>query len=120
MKPYVIQNFKSDKGEITEARLLAVPGDAVRVVDAPGTEIELQPENRTVYHCGELTALTLSGFPAAGSFVLVFTSGAEAATLTVPQTLSMPADFTVEANTHYEISVRDGYALCAGWAVSGS
>lgn len=118
MKPYVIQNFKSDKGEIAEARLLALPGDAVRVVEAPGTEIELQAEDRTIYHCGELSALTLSGFPASGAFVLVFTSGTQATTLTVPQSLNMPAAFTVEANTRYEINVLDGYAVCAGWAVS--
>ena len=120
VKPYVIQSFKSDRGETANARLISAQNEPVHLVEVPGTEIELQPEDRTVYHCGELTALTLSGFPAAGSFVVVFTSGAEAATLTVPQTLSMPADFTVEANMHYEISVRDGYALCAGWAVSGS
>lgn len=119
MKPYVIQSFKSDRGEIADARLLSVSNDAVRVIEVSGTEVELQPEDRTVYNCGELTALTLLSFPAKGAFVVVFTSGTQATTLTVPQTLCMPADFAVEAGTRYEINVRDGYALCAGWAVSG-
>ena len=120
MRPYLIQSFKNDLGETDRARLIAAQSKAARVVEVSGAELTLNPETNAVYACGEVTALTISSYPAEGSFTVVFTSGASAATLTVPQTLAMPDSFRVEANTRYEINVRDGYALCAGWAVSAS
>lgn len=120
VRAYLIQNLKSDRGETESARLISPRGGDVRVMETADTELTLRPEAGVVYECGEVTDLTLSSFPEKGSFMVVFTSGAAAATLTVPQTLIMPASFQVEANTRYEIHVRDGFALCAGWAVSGS
>ena len=120
MKPYLIQSFKNDLGETDRARMIAPEREADRVLPVSGTEVTLLPEAGAVYECGAVTALTLSGLPGNGAFAVVFTSGAEATVLTVPTDLVMPENFTVEANTRYEISVRDGYALCAGWAVSGS
>lgn len=73
--------------------------------------------DNTIYEYGELTALTISSIPSFGAFIITFTSGATPTVLTVPNTMIMPDRFTVEANTSYEINVRDGYALCAGWAV---
>lgn len=119
MNPYVIQNFRNDRGEVDSAKLITPQGKE-QLRDLSGAEITLHPENGAVYACGELSALTLTDFPAVGSFVVTFTSGAEPTVLTVPQTLAMPEDFDLEANTRYEINVRDGYALCAGWAVSGN
>ena len=76
--------------------------------------------DNTVYEYGELTALTVTAIPASGAFILRFTSGATATVLTLPNTLHLPDGFTVKTNTRYEINVADGYALCAGWAVSAS
>ena len=75
-------------------------------------------EDCRMYECGICSSLTITSFPAEGSFLVTFTSGSTATVLTVPETLVMPDGFTVEANTRYEISVRNGYALCAGWAVT--
>lgn len=118
MRPYQIQSFKDDFGVTDRARLISARGDAARVVELSGRAPAVSAEDGAAYLCGELSALTLRDFPPRGSFLLVFRSGAEPTTLTVPQTLSMPEDFTVLANTRYEIHVRDGYALCAGWAVA--
>lgn len=115
VKPYLVQSFVNDYGETGSARLVAPQSGTERVVEVSDAEITLSPEANAVYVCGEVSALTLSDFPAGGSFVLVFTSGAEATVLTVPQTLVMPEAFLVDANTRYEINVRDGYALAAGW-----
>jgi hypothetical protein len=115
MKPYDIQNFKSDRGEVDSVRRIAPGEGAERLRELQGTDITLSPEADTVYLCGTLSALTLSDFPASGSFVVIFRSGAVPTVLTVPVALAMPEDFTVEANTRYEIHVRDGYALAAGW-----
>ena len=120
MKPYLIQSLKNDLGETSRARLIGGRSDGGQVVEVAGAEVSLSLEANTVYLCGEVTALTISSFPAKGSFVVVFTSGAAPTTLTVPQTMAMPGGFQVEANTRYEINVQDGYALCAGWAVSAS
>lgn len=118
MRPYVVQNLRSEFGETASARLISPRGAASRILALEGTEVTIRPETGTVYECGEVTTLTLSELPASGSFLVVFTSGQNATTLTVPQTLAMPEGFAVAANTRYELSVRDGYALCAGWAVN--
>lgn len=89
------------------------------VTDLSSTSITLaSAANNTIYQYGELTALTISSIPASGAFIITFTSGATPTVLTVPNTMIMPDGFAVEANTRYEINVRDGYALVAGWAVS--
>ena len=46
-----------------------------------------------------------------------FTSGATATTLTMTG-ITMPDDFSVEANTVYEINVYEGYGLAVNWEVS--
>lgn len=115
VKPYLVQSFINDYGETASVRVVAPKSDAERVVEVSETEITLSPEANAVYVCGEVSALTLSDLPSSGSFVVVFTSGAEPTVLTVPQTLFMPEDFLVDADTRYEINVRDGYALAAGW-----
>lgn len=120
MKPYLIQSFKNDLGETDHARLIGSRTGAERVIQVSGTEPVLCPKVNAVYDCGEVSVLTISSFPASGMFSVVFISGASPATLTIPQTLAMPDRFQVEANTRYEINVRDGYALCAGWAVNVS
>ena len=73
-----------------------------------------------VYECGVVSSLTVTAATSTGEFTLIFTSGATAATLTLPQAISdhMPVGFTVAANTRYEISVRKNYPVIASWAVS--
>ena len=85
-----------------------------------GSSATLDAEVDTLYLCGEMTALTIDTFPQTGIFSVVFTSGATATVLTVPQTLIMPDSFAVEANKRYEVNVMDGYAVVAEWAVSAS
>ena len=120
MKPYDIQNFKNDRGEVESVRHIA-PGEGVeRLRELQGTDLTLSPEAETVYLCGTLSALTLSDYPTSGSFIVIFRSGAVPTVLTVPLALAMPEDFTVEANTRYEIHVRDGYALAAGWKIDAA
>lgn len=91
---------------------------AETVADVSGTTPTIEPQANTIYNCGELTSLTISNPPATGDFSITFTSGATATVLTTPNTLHMPDGFSVETNTRYEINVKDGYAVCMGWAVS--
>ena len=72
----------------------------------------------TIYKFGEISSLTISSFPETGEFTVTFTSGSTATVLTEPSDMILPDDFSVEANRRYEISVSDGYAVVASWAVS--
>ena len=120
MKAYVVQSFKNDFGEAERARLIVPEGEPIRKITVPGTGLSINPENNCCYECGTLTSLTLSQAPEDAWFSVSFVSGSEATVLTIPQTLHMPEDFLVEANTRYELNVRNGYGLAAGWAVSAS
>ena len=73
-----------------------------------------------VYHfTGAISALTIS-FNAAASGVLPqyhfdFTSGSTAATLTMPNGVTMPDGFAVEANKRYECDILNGYGVYLSW-----
>ena len=76
------------------------------------TSITLAAQDNTEYHYGELTALTISTFPASGKFWIWFTSGA------TPTTTIGISNFTAEANKVYKITVENGYATYDSWATS--
>lgn len=113
MKPYVIQSFRSDRGEVTQARVLSPDGGGLRTVDLPGAALTLTPEPDTLYRCGELRTLDVSSFPAAGRLVIWFTSGV------TPTTTVGIANFAAEANKRYRITAEDGYATYDAWPVGG-
>lgn len=74
-----------------------------------------------IYHfTGELTALTITlNAPASGQLAeyhFDFLSGATAPTLTMPNTVTMPDSFAVEANKRYEIDVLNNYGAVMAWA----
>lgn len=91
---------------------------AETVVEVSGTTPTITPAANTIYHCGELTSLTISNPPANGAYSIVFTSGATATTTTIPATILGLEDFAPEANTLYEINVLDNRAVVGSWAVS--
>ena len=89
------------------------------VTDTSSTSITLAlAADNTIYNYGELTALTVTAIAATGDFILRFTSGATATTTNFPASMVFPEAFAAEANTRYEISVSNGYALVASWPVS--
>lgn len=69
----------------------------------------ITPEANTIYHCGELTSLTISNPPATGKYSIIFFSGATATT-----TVGIE-NFTAEANKRYKIKVEDNYATYDEW-----
>lgn len=76
-----------------------------------------------IYHfTGALTALTITlNAPASGQIAeyhFDFMSGATAPTLTMPNTVTMPDSFTVEASKRYEVDVLNNYGAVISWANS--
>lgn len=91
---------------------------AETVVTVEGSTPTITPAANTVYHCGELTSLTINHPPATGAYSIVFTSGATATVTTFPATILGLESFAAEANTMYEINVLDNRAVVGSWAVS--
>ena len=56
----------------------------------------------------------------ANEYHFCFDSGSTATVLTIPATILQPDGLTIEANTHYEISILEGAMTAQGWAVSSS
>ncbi len=76
-----------------------------------------------IYHfTGALTALSVSlNAPASGELAQYhfdFNSGSAAPTLTMPNTVTMPDSFSVEANKHYEVDILNSYGVVISWANS--
>ena len=115
MKPYVVQSFRSELGEVTQARVLSPGGEGLRSVELQGTELTLKPEPGTLYRCGELTELTISDPPALGAWMLVFRSGETPTETAIPDSVLGLEDFAAASGAVYEINVLDGRALAAGW-----
>ena len=113
MKPYAVQSFRSDRGEVAECRVLKPGVESLQTEEITGTELTLTPKPGVLYRCGELRSPDVSSFPAAGRLVIWFTSGA-APTATVGI-----ANFAAEANKRYRITVEDGYATYDAWPVGG-
>lgn len=66
---------------------------------------------------GALTSLTitLNAATAPAQYHFRFDSGSTAVSLTLPQTVTMPSGFQVEASKHYEIDIMDGYGAAQSW-----
>ncbi len=90
---------------------------AVRIIPVAGQEVTITPEHNCVYQCGELLALTITNPPETGTWAIRFSSGAEAATTSIPEAVLGLERFAARPNVFYEINVLDNRALYHGWAV---
>ncbi len=103
-------------GQMTEAQAAATrrnlgagsanPPDVVDIISATPT---IEPEDNTIYKCGELTSLTITNPPATGKYSIIFFSGTTATT-----TVGIE-NFVAEANKRYKITVEDNYATYDSW-----
>lgn len=105
-----------------ESDLAAKQDAAAEVTNASSGAVSQACENNTIYtFTGALTSLTLTEASGAREYVVIFATGSTAPTVTPPTGVVFPDGtntFTAKANTRYEISVRNGYALYGSWAVS--
>lgn len=95
---------------------------AVITVPTGGAVTQALDAGKLYHFTGSLTSLTLTLNAAASGelaqYHFDFTAGSAAPTLTLPNAVSMPDGWSVDANTHYEVDILNGYGLAAGWEVS--
>lgn len=101
----------------TQARENIGSEAAARLIPVAGQEVRIVPEHNCVYQCGELLALTITNPPETGAWAIRFSSGAEAATTSIPEAVLGLERFAARPNVFYEINVLDNRALYHGWAV---
>lgn len=99
----------------------AAPAVTEVTVSTAGAVTQALDAGKLYHFTGALTALTItlnaaSGIPAQYHFD--FDSGATAPTLTLPNTVTMPDGFTVEASKHYEVDILNNYGVVSAWATS--
>lgn len=97
-------------------------GGTVRIEKlSTDTAVELEPNK--LYIFPEMAELTITlAEPSDTSIVseyhFVFQSGATATTLTIPDTIKLPSNFSVDASKIYEISILEGCLCAQSWAVT--
>lgn len=94
--------------------------DKIAKTTVSGTSVTQALTENTFYVFGEVSALTVTLATPADANILNeyhfrFTSGSTATTLTLPNSVTMPSDFAVEANKTYEISIVDNYGVYIAW-----
>ena len=114
----LLYTFELTSSGITTSTKTLGDGIATTKTTVSGATPSIAAAANTEYDCGTLTSLTISSFPGTGGFVVVFTSGSTATTLSLPSGLKMPANYSIDANTLYELNVEDGRGLLASWATS--
>ncbi|MBP5462243.1 MAG: hypothetical protein J6Y20_08980 [Lachnospiraceae bacterium] len=95
-------------------------GKVTEVTNSSTGAVSLALDAGKIYHfTGALTALTITlNAPASGQLAhyrFDFNSGSTAPTVTIPNTVTMPSGFTVEASKYYEIDILNGYGAVMAW-----
>lgn len=100
-------------------RIGAVTGlqEQTSIVTKTASDTSQTLTENTFYVWPEMSALTITCPATGGPYAFRFTSGTTATTLTMTG-ISMPDDFTVEADKVYEVNVYQGYGLAVSWGVS--
>lgn len=97
-------------------------GGTVRIEKlSTDTAVELEPNK--LYIFPEMSELTItlaepSDTGIANEYHFVFQSGATATTLSIPDTVKLPSNFSVDASKIYEVSILEGCLCAQGWAVT--
>ena len=112
--------------DTSKADVTALSGKADKVTEVTDTRtgaVSASLDAGNIYHfTGDITSLSIS-LNSCESCELAwyhfdFDSGSTAPSLTLPNTVTMPSGFTVEANKHYEIDILNGYGVVMSWATS--
>ena len=136
--PTKTSDLTNDSGFLTSAPVASVNGETGAVVldaddvgaEAKITEVTIATAgavtqaldaNKICHFTGALTSLTITLNAVASGvaqYHFDFLSGSTAPTLTMPNTVTMPDSFAVEANKRYEVDVLNNYGAVISWANS--
>lgn len=99
-------------------RASAVVPTEVTITDSGAVTQELQANVAYHFTSDALTSLTitLAATSDIAQYHFDFISPSTAVTLTLPSTVVMPANFSVDADTRYEIDILNGYGVAQNWA----
>lgn len=97
-------------------------GGTVRI-EKLSTDTAVELEENKLYIFPEMTELTItlaepSNTSIVSEYHFVFQSGETATTLSIPDTVKLPSNFSVDANKIYEISILEGCLCAQSWAVT--
>ncbi len=104
------QTALAGKADVLTEQTISTAGAVTQALDAG-----------KIYHfTGALTSLTITLNAASGvaHYHFDFLSGTTAPTLTMPNTVTMPDSFAVEASKRYEVDVLNNYGAVIQWANS--
>jgi len=91
-------------------------------VSAAGAVTQALDAGKIYHFTGALTSLGVTlNAPASGQLAQYhfdFNSGSTAATLTMPNTVTMPDSFAPEASKHYEVDILNNYGAVVSWTNS--
>ena len=104
----------------TPSDIGAEPAITEVTVSSTGSVSQALDAGKIYHFTGAITALTITlnattGIP---HYHFDFLSGSTAPTLTMPQTVTMPDSFAVEASKRYEVDVLNNYGAVISWATS--
>lgn len=101
---------------------IAVVPTEITITDSGAVTQELQANVAYHFTSDALTSLTitLAATSDIAQYHFDFISPSTAVTLTLPSTVVMPANFSVDADTRYEIDILNGYGVAQNWAVSAN
>lgn len=100
--------------------VLPLNGGNPEVTNSDTGAVSLALDAGRIYNfTGALTSLTITLNAAASgqiaNYHFSFESGSTAPTLTLPNTVTMPSGFAVEASKHYEVDILNGYGTVMAW-----
>ena len=109
--------------ETLDAALATKADKTTEVTVATDGAVTQALEAGKIYHfTGDLTALTITlTAPASGDLAhyhFDFSTGSTAPTVTIPSAVTMPSDFSVDANKVYEIDILNGRGVYQSWGLS--
>lgn len=112
--------------DTSKADVTALDAKANKIVEVNNSNagaVSIALDAGKIYHfTGALTGLTITlNAPATGALAWYhfdFISGATAPSLTMPNTVTMPDSFSVEANKRYEVDVLNNYGAVMAWTNS--
>lgn len=120
LKPVKSTITASDTNPVNSVAVTSYAQPLTDKVSVSGASVTQALDADKMYVFGEVTALTVTLNTSSDSshvheYHFRFTSGSTATSLSLPSSVTMPSDFTVEASKTYEISIVDEYGAYVAW-----